>query len=54
MVVTPDLAALVQAYADSEIAAGTRMLRDMEEIRREAVASRNGGAPRNGDGHVTG
>ena len=50
--VTPELAALVQAYADSEIAAGIR--REMEEVRREAEASRNGGAPRNGDGHVTG
>jgi len=26
----------------------------MEEVRREAEASRSGGAPRDGDGHVTG
>ena len=36
-------------YADSEIAAGIR-----GEIQREAEASRNGAATRNGDGHVTG
>ena len=52
VVLTPQLAALVQAYADSEIAA--RIRREMEEVRREAEASRNGGATRNGDGHITG
>jgi ABC-type multidrug transport system permease subunit len=52
VVLAPQLAALVQAYADSEIA--TRIRREMEEVRREAEAARNGGAQRNGDGHVTG
>ena len=52
MLLSPQLAALVQAYADTEIAARIRW--EVEEVRREAQASRNGGATRNGDGHVTG
>jgi hypothetical protein len=51
-VVTPELAALVQAHADTEIAAGIR--RGMEGVQREVEASRNGGAPANGDAHVMG
>jgi hypothetical protein len=39
-------------HADSKIAAGMR--RGVERVRREAEASRNRGAPTNGDGHVTG
>ena len=52
VLLSPQLAALVQAYADTEIAARIRW--EVEEVRREAQASRNGGATRNGDGHVTG
>lgn len=49
VVLTPQLAALVQAYADSEIAA--RIRREMEEVKREAEASGNGNGSlaRNGD-----